>query len=278
MYAEDVDYIQENGRWYCGDYYMPIDEDETSRQYVIHNVYLQFFDGELTTVPLEDPQYILDVGTGIGEWSVGMAERYPRCEVFGVDIAPIQETRVPSNVEFQIESAEEEWIRPANKVDLVHFRNMSGAFRDWLFIYAQAFKCIKPGGWIEVVDFDDQQAYQNVLSFYPAGSPAHVLAQALEEASIQSGRPRGVAHMNPQLLIDAGFVDVQESAHSMLIADEGKHYVRQSVAGGGRNRHRTHLSASADQVQGLVRRTRARAGPPYGSRDQSHGQGSRARG
>ena len=221
LYADDVEYTSEHGRWYCGDYYMPIDEDETSRQYVVHNVYLQFFDGELTTVPLEDPKYILDIGTGIGEWAIGMAEKHPQAEVFGIDIAPIQETRVPSNVEFQIESAEDEWIRPANKVDLVHIRNLSGAFRDWNFIYAQAFKCIKPGGYIEIVDFDEHQAYQNFLSFYPLGSHSHVMSQALAEASRMSGRPRGTAHLNPQLLINAGFVDIQESAHSLIIGDEG---------------------------------------------------------
>ncbi|KAH8895038.1 S-adenosyl-L-methionine-dependent methyltransferase [Thozetella sp. PMI_491] len=219
LYAEDIDYVLENGRWYCGDYYMPIDEDEKIRQYVIHNVYLQFFHGELTTVPLNNPKYILDIGTGIGEWAIGMAERYPDCEVFGSDIAPIQETQVPSNVEFQIETAEDEWIRPANTVDLVHLRNMAGAFRDWTFIYSQAFKCIKPDGWIEVVDFDDHQAYQNFLSHYPNNSPLHLISNGLQEASALSGRPRGTAHLDPQLLIDAGFVDIKESAFTLYLGE-----------------------------------------------------------
>lgn len=218
MYAEDVDYVMENGRQYCGDYYMPIDQTEQTRQYVIHQVYLKLFDLELTTVPLENPKYILDIGTGIGEWAIGMAEKYPNCEVFGTDIAPIQPTQqVPMNVEFHIENAEDEWIRPANTVDLVHLRNMDGAFSDWRFIYQQAFDCIRPGGWIEIMDFDDFFANNNFLSFYPEDSPCVILTRAMMEAAEQLGRPRGVAHLNKQLLIDAGFVDVKETVHEVGI-------------------------------------------------------------
>lgn len=43
----------ENGRQYCGDYFMPIDQVEQTRQYVIHQVYLKTFNLELTTIPLD---------------------------------------------------------------------------------------------------------------------------------------------------------------------------------------------------------------------------------
>ncbi|KAK3940506.1 Demethylmenaquinone methyltransferase [Diplogelasinospora grovesii] len=216
LYADDFDFVVEHGRQYCGDYFMPIDPTEQTRQYVIHQVYLKLFNLELTTVPLDNPKYILDIGTGIGEWAIGMAEKHPECEVFGTDIAPIQPTQqVPFNVEFHIENAEDEWIRPADAVDLVHLRNMTGAFSDWRFIYGQAFNCIKPGGWIEIIDFDDYYAYENFLGMYPNGSPAHILVNAVYEAAQMSGRPRGVEHMSQQLLIDAGFVDIGESKYDL---------------------------------------------------------------
>lgn len=218
MYAEDFDFVVEHGRQYCGDYFLPIDQTEQTRQYVIHQVYLKLFDLELTTVPLENPGYILDIGTGIGEWAIGMAEKYPRCEVFGTDIAPIQPThQVPFNVEFHIEDAEDEWIRPADTVDLVHLRNMEGAFSDWNFIYSQAFACIKPGGWIEVIDWEDFFADRNFLSFFPDGSAARILTKAILEASQIAGKPRGSHHLNRDLLIRAGFVDVQETVYDLGI-------------------------------------------------------------
>ncbi|KAL2181316.1 S-adenosyl-L-methionine-dependent methyltransferase [Thermothelomyces heterothallicus CBS 202.75] len=218
LYAEDFDFVIENGRQYCGDYFLPIDQTEQTRQYVIHQVYLKLFNLELTTVPLENPTYILDVGTGIGEWAIGMAEKYPQCEVFGTDIAPIQPThQVPFNVEFHIENAEEEWIRPANAVDLVHLRNMQGAFSDWSFIYSQAFACIKPGGWIEVIDWEDFLAEENFLSFYPEGSAPYIFVNALLEAAELAGKPRDSRHLNKNLLTEAGFVDIQDSVYDLGI-------------------------------------------------------------
>ncbi|KAK1826935.1 Demethylmenaquinone methyltransferase [Podospora conica] len=228
IYAEDVDYVMENGRQYCGNYCCPVDEQEQTRQYLLHQVLLKFFDLDLTSVTLDSPQCILDVGTGLGEWAIGMAEKYPECEVFGTDIAPIQPTdQVPVNVEFHMEDAEDEWIWPPNAVDLVHLRDMAGAFSDWSYIYQQAFDCLRPRGWIEVVDFDDFFADQNFLAHYPPDSASRTLAAALVEASNLSGRPRGVSHMAHEMLAEIGFVDVEHTVHDLLLgqtADSDKTY------------------------------------------------------
>ena len=208
----------EHGREYCGDYFLPIDQEEQTRQYAIHQVYLKLLDLELTTVPLESPRYILDIGTGIGEWAIGMAEKYPQCEVFGTDIAPIQPThQVPFNVEFHIENAEDEWIRPADTVDLVHIRNMEGAFSDWPFIYNQAYACIRPDGWIEVIDWEDFFVDRNYVTFFPEGSAPHVLIKAVLEAAELAGKPRDSRHLDKKLLVDAGFVDIQEIVYDVGI-------------------------------------------------------------
>lgn len=205
----------EHGRQYCGDYFLPCDTAEQTRQFVNHQVYLKLFDLELTSVPLEHPRYILDIGTGIGEWAIGMAEKYPGCEVFGTDIAPIQPThQVPFNVEFHIENAEDEWIRPADTVDLVHLRNMQGAFSDWRFIYDQAFACIRPGGWIEVVDWEDFFA-DKFFPFFPENSSCHTLLRAMLEVSAMAGKPKSWSHLDKDLLVDAGFVDIEETEYDM---------------------------------------------------------------
>lgn len=197
---------------------MPNDANEQTRQYVLHQAYLKLLDLELTTVQLHNPEHILDIGTGIGEWAIGVAEKYPNCEVFGTDIAAIQPTdQVPFNVEFQIEDAREEWIRPADSFDLVHLRNMAGAFSDWSFIYQQAFACLKPGGYIEIMDFDDHWGSENFLDWFPEGSPVEVMATALREAAILDGRPKGVSHMDQQLLMDVGFVDIHQSRHDLPV-------------------------------------------------------------
>ena len=174
-------------------------------------------DGELTTAPLEQPTAILDVGTGTGDWAIAMGERYPDADVTGVDISAMQDTRVPPNVVFEIDNADDEWDRPRDAYDLVHMRNMTGAFRDWSFIYDQAFLHLKPGGWLEMLDFDDQEGFKKFLSVFPPESDLHLLARDLAVAAVRSGRPRGMAHMDPRLLMDAGFVDIKTTEHIIPI-------------------------------------------------------------
>lgn len=154
----DLDYREIHGRRYCREYYMPNDEIEQLRLSLQHRVFLHLLAGEVTCVPLEDPRFVLDVGTGTNEWSIRMAELFPGCEVVGTDISAIAETRsVPINVFFEIEDAEE-WDRPSDHYDLIHFRCMEGAFCDWRFIYDSVFDSLKPGGWIEMIDFDSLES------------------------------------------------------------------------------------------------------------------------
>ncbi|PQE16706.1 methyltransferase domain-containing protein [Rutstroemia sp. NJR-2017a BBW] len=208
LYDSDVVYIKKHGRTYVGDYYMPIDEEELDRLRIIHQIYLQMFDNNLSTVPLHSPTRILDIGTGSGDWAMGMGDQWPDAEIIGTDIAKVQPTAVPLNVFFEIDDAEEEggWTWPANEFDLVHLRNMAGAFSNWDNIYAEAFVHLKPGGWIEVMDFDDHRAF---LEFFAPESSVPRMVQFMGEAARKSGRPRGVQHLEPEMLIKRGFVDVQ---------------------------------------------------------------------
>jgi SAM-dependent methyltransferase len=217
LLEQELDYVEEHGRRYCGSYYLPNDELEQDRMRIIHRVYLHVFEGELTSVPLEQPQRILDVGTGIGEWAIAMADQWPTAEVIGTDISALAPTAVPINAYFEIDDAELEWERHPDSFDLVHMRNMAGSFKDWDFIYRQAYKVLRPDGFIELLDFDDQGGFRRFLSEFPPGSDMHLLARDLAIAAAKSGRARGVTHLDPRLLMEAGFVDVKLSEHIIPI-------------------------------------------------------------
>jgi SAM-dependent methyltransferase len=173
----------------------------------VETVYYQVLGSQLTTVPLYNPEKILDVGTGTGEWAMAMGEEYTDAEVIGTDIAKIQPSSAPRNVFFEIDDAEEEggWMRQENEFDLVHFRSMAGAFTDWSYLYRETFKHLKPGGWIEVIDFDDHNAF---LSYFDPDSPTTRYVRTLNEAAKKSGRLRGTNHLQPQKLREVGFVNV----------------------------------------------------------------------
>lgn len=196
---------------------MPIDEIEQLRLSLNHQVFLHVLHGEHTTVELDSPEFILDVGTGTGEWAIKMAETFPDCEVVGTDIAAIAETSsVPMNVFFEIEDAED-WDRPPDLYDLVHLRTMEGAFRDWRYIYECAYYSLKPGGWIELQDFDTTESSRRFSSQFSPDSPIHQLFGDIETAAAKSGRRRGTGHMDPHLFMDAGFVDVRVTEYQIPI-------------------------------------------------------------
>ena len=208
LYDTDITYVMENGRRYVADYFMPIDEEECDRLRVVHHVYLDLFDKALTTVPLNRPRMILDIGTGCGDWAIAMGDLYPEAEVIGTDIAKIQPTAVPLNVFFEIDDAEEEdgWTWPEDEFDLVHFRNMAGAFQSWDHVYSEAFLHLKPGGWIEVIDSDAQNPVFKIMG---ESSETKKFIDNMHKASEMSGRPKSTKHLDPKCLIDLGYEEVQ---------------------------------------------------------------------
>lgn len=208
LYDTDVVYHTIHGRRYCGDYYMPNDEEEQTRMQILHSVYYSLLSNRLTTVPLSSPSKILDVGTGSGDWAMAMGDEYPEAEVIGTDIAKIQPSAVPLNVFFEIDDAEEEggWTWPDDEFDFIHFRHMAGAFSDWAQVYSEAYRCLKPGGWIEVLDFDNHD--KTLLHFFDEDSSVRSYLGAVNECAQKVGKPRGTAHLEPEVFTTVGFIDV----------------------------------------------------------------------
>ncbi|KAI9886521.1 MAG: hypothetical protein M1823_001702 [Watsoniomyces obsoletus] len=211
-----LDYPIENDRRYCGSgpdsYYMPNDEVEQTRLNVVHQVYLLLLHGQLTRAPLvSEPQRILDIGTGTGEWAIAMAETYPDADVTGTDLSAIQPDAVPSNVFFEVDDAEEEWTF-GQSFDLIHMRNMSGSFKRWVAIYEECFRHLKPGGYLEILDFDHTQTAKPVPDSYLA-----IFLGAIREAAEHSGREWGIPHLRRGLLEEVGFEDVRRTALNIPI-------------------------------------------------------------
>jgi SAM-dependent methyltransferase len=190
---------------------MPNDEEEQTRTQILHGVFLYLLDQKLTTVPLDNPQKILDIGTGTGEWAMAIADEYPEAEIIGTDIAKIQPSAVPLNVFFEIDDAEEEggWTWAEDEFDFIHCRSMQGAFKDWRYVYTEAFNHLKPGGWIEVLDFDDHRV---LMSYFENHPEVKKWFAAVSEASKLSGRSRTAMHLEPEMLTELGFVDVKSTS------------------------------------------------------------------
>jgi SAM-dependent methyltransferase len=163
---------------------------------------------------LSNPQRILDIGTGTGQWSIEIADEFPEAEVQATDLSPIQPTDVPENLQFFIDDArEEDWGVPPGHFDYVHTRVLVGCFPDFGDIIRKGFLYTKPGGYMES---------QEIMSIpfcddgtMPADWPFLEWSKIVHEAAVTAERPVDIANRLKGWYEQAGFVDVQEQVFKM---------------------------------------------------------------
>lgn len=136
--------VEENGRTYRAygknAYGLPVDEAEQGRNELKHCKFMLLLGDKLHLSPIKEaPQRILDLGTGSGIWAIDMANKFPTARVIGVELAAVQPSWVPPNVQFEIDDIEDEWEYGRNKFDFIYARNLLLAIRNWDRLVQQSF-------------------------------------------------------------------------------------------------------------------------------------------
>ncbi|KAG5984481.1 hypothetical protein E4U55_004604 [Claviceps digitariae] len=149
------DYMFENGRRYHrfreGHYNFPNEDVEQEREDMKHAMVKLLCSQKLHFAPIgNNPQEILDIGTGTGIWAIEMGDAFPSAHVLGIDLSPIQPDWLPPNVRFMVDDAESPWLYPRNHFDYIHSRHTVMAIKDWDLLYRRAFDHLKGGAWMEM--------------------------------------------------------------------------------------------------------------------------------
>ncbi|RSL69594.1 hypothetical protein CEP53_002185 [Fusarium sp. AF-6] len=188
------------------------DEEQNNAMDINHHVQYLLLDGKLHLAPLsKDINTVIDIGTGTGIWAIksDFADEYPNASVIGTDVSPIQPSWVPPNLQFQIDDCTQEWTFKENSVDFVHVRWLVGSIPDWTALFKQAYRCLKPGAYLE-----SHEASARVLSDDGSVQDDSALGQWGEifiEGGRKIGRPFTVVEddLQKKAMEAAGFVDIK---------------------------------------------------------------------
>ncbi|RVX65893.1 hypothetical protein B0A52_10257 [Exophiala mesophila] len=204
----------ENGRRYH-DYKdghpFPHDQVSEENEVCMHEMCLSLLDDKFYVSPIDESQLrnVADVGTGMGLWAEGMAEKYPDTEVVGIDLTPHERPTHP-NCSYIISDATDEWVLddPSTKFDLVHIRSLFVGVKDWPALYKQCFENMRSGGWIEQLEvvIDPRTDDGTDISDSVVKQVANI-SVPMGEAS---GRDFHVSMSMKSMIEQAGFVDVHE--------------------------------------------------------------------
>jgi hypothetical protein len=142
--------------------------------------------------------------------------------------------RVPPNLIFEIDDAEDDWLYKPSSIDFVHARYLFHGIRNWPRLLGQAMKytshihpcrqtsltthrALKPGAWIEIVEMHViPSSYDHSL---PAESQIMELYNVLAEIGGKIGIDLAVAQKFKGMMDTAGFEDVTEKVFDLPLGD-----------------------------------------------------------
>ncbi|KAJ0158928.1 hypothetical protein CTA2_10624 [Colletotrichum tanaceti] len=138
----------------------------------------------------------LDIGTGTVIWAIDVADENPECEVIGTDISPIQPSWVPPNLKFGPLTPE--------TFDYVHIRFLVGSIPDWPALFRQAYRALKPGGYLE--------SFEPIDDTVPETSALGQWGKFFEEGGRKMGRTFMVLdeQLQRRSMEEAGFERITE--------------------------------------------------------------------
>ncbi|KAM0192228.1 hypothetical protein ACHAPA_006671 [Fusarium lateritium] len=203
------------------DYWCPIDDTQQEAMDINHHVLALLLGDKLYLAPIStDIQAAVYVGTGTGIWAIEFADMFPNASVIGTDLAPIQPSWIPPNLEFQIDDCAQEWSFDAASLDYVHMRWLVGSIVDWTALFKQAYKSLKPGGYVGSYDgtVRDGSALSQWEKFFVEGGhklgrPFTIFEEGIQKAAMQ----------------EAGFIDIEERDFKNPVGGWAKDPKQQSI-------------------------------------------------
>lgn len=184
-----------------------------------HKFFLREMQGALlpSKIVLNGNEVVMDFPSGPGSWCIDVSHRYSSAQVWGVDInqAAIDLALENAaqccfgNVHFQL--IDYPCVLPFadETFDVIHLQNSTSlfSFHQWPRMIAEAVRLLKPGGWLNLVDFEmgfaSQPAVDRVLTFF-----GQILAKMDRSATPDGRLPLTGGALGPRRMSQQCFTDI----------------------------------------------------------------------
>ncbi|KAF9556101.1 S-adenosyl-L-methionine-dependent methyltransferase [Agrocybe pediades] len=133
-----------------------LDPKESERLDDLHRGFTTYLGGLLPSkLGLIEVRKVLELGSGSGAWAIQAALEFPSAEVIAVDINPLPNRPLPSNLTFKKANVTEALPFENETFDIVHARLIMMHLPRGHEVFRRCFDLIKPGGWLVVEEPDD---------------------------------------------------------------------------------------------------------------------------
>ncbi|CAK5280683.1 unnamed protein product [Mycena citricolor] len=96
----------------------------------------------------------LDLGCGSGAWIMEFARDFPHCQAVAVDLVPMQSVTMPDNCRSEVDDINLGLEHFYGDFNIVQARLISSGIRDYRRLIDQVAHCIRPGGFLDMMEFD----------------------------------------------------------------------------------------------------------------------------
>lgn len=110
-----------------------------------------------------------------------------------------------------MEDCSQPWTFNSDSIDFVHIRYLAGSIQDWPALFKEAYRCTKPGGWIQ--SFDTSGGFESDDGSVKENSALSQWGKLFAEGGRMLGRSCSLFEEEIQRrgIEEAGFVDLQEA-------------------------------------------------------------------
>jgi ubiquinone/menaquinone biosynthesis C-methylase UbiE len=164
---------------------------------------------------------VLDIGCGTGEWARRLAKEHPEIHIIGIDtslhliheaVRLAVEEKLDSVSFYQFGTAQSLDF-PGESFDVVHAHSLASFISNamWSRILEEMIRLVKPGGWLNLVDYEhgttSSEAFNRLAAMGMEG------VRALGGGASPTSPNLGGAVRLYSYLVDAGMLDVAYTVH-----------------------------------------------------------------